>query len=90
MAVEQFFVSTRDPKKTPFTSAKEAKELDKYLELVENIGLVIQSKVKGITDDQAEEIGNLIADQKDVFAKSFKGRPEVLAEEILGYKVDSE
>lgn len=90
MAVEQFWVSTRDPKKTPFTTAKEAKELDKHLELVENIGLVIQKKIKGITDDQAEEIGNLIAEQKDVFAKAFKGKPEVLAEEILGYDVEPE
>lgn len=89
MAVEQFFVSTRDPKKTPFISVKEAKELDKYLELVENIGLVVQSKVQGITDDQAEAIGGLIADRKEVFAKAFKGRPEVLAEEILGYDVES-
>lgn len=90
MAVEQFWVSTRDPKKTPFASAKEAKELDKHLELVENIGLVVQKKIDGITDKQAEEIGNFIASQKDVFSKAFKGRPEVLAEEILGYEVEPE
>lgn len=88
MAVEQFWVSTRDPKKTPFASQKEAKELDKHLELVENIGLVVQKQIAGITDEQAEEIGNLIAGQKEVFAKAFKGRPEVLAEEILGYDVE--
>lgn len=90
MAVEQFWVSTRDPKKTPFTSAKDAKELDKYLELVENIGLVVQKKIKGISDEQAEQIGSLIADQKDVFSKAFKGKPEALAEDILGYDVEPE
>lgn len=88
MAVEQYWVSTRDPKRTPFASAKEAKELDKHLELVENIALVVQKKVKGVSDEQAEAIGNLIADQKDVFAKAFKGKPEALAEEILGYDVE--
>lgn len=88
MAVEQKWVSSRDPEQTLFTSKKEADELDKHLELVENIGLVMEKRVKGLSDAQIEEIGKVLADNKDVFAKAFKGKPELLATELLGYEVE--
>lgn len=87
MAVEQKWVSSRDPKKTLFATKKEADELDKHLELVENIGLIMEKKVQGLTDQQVEAIGDVIAAHKDVFAKALKGRPDLLAKEILDLDV---
>lgn len=83
MSVEQKWVSDRDSKQTLFATKKEADDLDKHLELVENIGLVMEKKVKGLTDDQIEAIGDVIAEHKDVFVKALKGKPEALAIEIL-------
>lgn len=83
MAVEQRWVSDRDPKQTLFATKKEADELDKHLELIENIGLVMEKNVKGLTDEQIEAIGDVIADNKDAFLKALKGKPDILASEIL-------
>lgn len=88
MAVEQKWVSSRDPEQTLFTSKKEADELDKHLELVENVGLVMEKQVEGLTEKQVEAIGMVLADNKDIFAKALKGKPEILATELLGYDMD--
>jgi hypothetical protein len=77
MAVVTLFMSDRDPSKT-FTDKKEADQYDKMLELAENVSAWLEQKVEGLTESQAESIGMLIAENKELIAKAIKGKPEVL------------
>ena len=80
MAVVTLFMSDRDDSKT-FTDKKAADQYDKMLELAENVSAWIEQKIDGLSEQQVEQIGMLIAENKDQLAKAIKGKPEVLLEE---------
>ena len=77
MAVITLFMSDRDPKKT-FTDKKAADNYDKMLELAENVSLWMEKSIKGLSEEQIENIGMLIAENKDLLTKAIKGKPESL------------
>ena len=79
MAVITLFMSDRDPKKT-FTDKKAADNYDKMLELAENVSLWMEKSIKGLSEEQIENIGMLIAENKDLLSKAIKGKPESLLE----------
>ena len=78
MAVTTLYMSDRDLEKRTFTDKKEADALDKKLELAENLRLFFEAKIEGMSEEMAEEIGLLIADNKDQMLIALKGKPEVL------------
>ncbi|WP_144393169.1 YebG family protein [Pleionea sediminis] len=86
MAVVTLYMSDRDKSKT-FTDKKEADQYDKMLELAENVSTWLENEVEGLTEDQAETIGMLIAENKETLAKAIKGKPEVLLD-IQGSEED--
>lgn len=77
MAVVTLFMSDRDTSRT-FTSKKEADEYDKMLELAEALSHFIEQKIKGLSEQQIEEIGLTLAREKDLLAQAIKGKTEVL------------
>lgn len=72
-------MSDRDPEKRTFTDKKEADALDKKLEFAENLRVFLETRIVGLDEEKAEEIGLLIADYKDEMIAALKGKPEVLA-----------
>ena len=80
MAVVTLYMSDRDQSKT-FTDKKEADNYDKMLELAENVSVWMEREIDGISDEQAEAIGLLLAENKDTLLKALKGKPAVLLEE---------
>lgn len=79
MAVTTLYMSDRDPEKRTFTDKKEADALDKKLEFAENLRVFLETRIVGLDEEKAEEIGLLIADYKDEMIVALKGKPEVLA-----------
>ncbi len=79
MALVCLYMSDRDPQKTLFTSKKEADAHDKKLELAEHICDYLQTKIKSIDEDVADEVGMLIAENKEQFLAALKGKPEALS-----------
>ncbi|MGB0495537.1 MAG: YebG family protein [Kangiellaceae bacterium] len=79
MAVVTLFMSDRDSDKT-FTDKKAADNYDKMLELAENVSLWMEKSINGLSEEQVENIGMLIAENKDLLAKAIKGKPESLLE----------
>lgn len=77
MAVVTLFMSDRDTSKT-FTSKKEADDYDKLLELAEAVSYFLEKNIAGIDEQQSEEIGHLIARNKETFALAFKGKTEAM------------
>ena len=77
MAVVTLFMSDRDTSKT-FTSKKEADEYDKLLELAEAVSYFIEKNISDLSEQQTEEIGHLIARNKELFGQAFKGKSEAL------------
>ena len=77
MAVVTLYMSDRDNSKT-FTDKKEADQYDKMLELAENVSAWMEQEISGLSEEQTEAIGMLIAKNKDQLAKAIKGKPEVL------------
>lgn len=77
MAVVTLFMSDRDTSKT-FTSKKEADDYDKLLELAEAVSYFLEKNVKGLDEQQSEEIGHLVARNKEIFAQAFKGKTEAM------------
>lgn len=63
-----------------FDDKKAAEEHDKLLELAANISHWLEQSVDGIPDDAIENIGLLMASNKDMLMKAMKGKPEVLLE----------
>ena len=61
-----------------FANKKDAEEHDKMLELAENISALIEHNVTGISDEQSEAIGLLLAKRREDLAKACKGKPEAL------------
>ncbi|MFD2231090.1 YebG family protein [Alkalimarinus sediminis] len=78
MAVTTLYMSDRDPEKRTFTDKKEADALDKKLEFAENLRVFLETRIVGLDEEKAEEIGLLIADYKDEMITALKGKPEVL------------
>lgn len=81
MAVVTLFMSDRDTSKT-FTSKKEADDYDKLLELAEAVTYFIEQNITNLDEQKSEEIGHLIARNKDTFALAFKGKTEGLFGEM--------
>lgn len=77
MAVVTLFMSDRDTSRT-FTSKKEADEYDKMLELAEALSHFLENKVEGLSEQQVEEIGLVLARDKDLLAQAIKGKTDVL------------
>jgi dsDNA-binding SOS-regulon protein len=77
MAVVTLYMSDRDQSKT-FSDKKEADNYDKMLELAENVSVWMEKEIAGLSEEQAESIGMLIANNKDNLFKALKGKPEVL------------
>jgi dsDNA-binding SOS-regulon protein len=87
MAVVTLFMSDRDISKT-FTSKKEADEYDKLLELAEAVSYFMAKKIKGLSEQQVEEIGLVFARNKDLLAQAIKGKSDVLFAEENESTVD--
>jgi hypothetical protein len=77
MAVVTLFMSDRDTSKT-FTSKKEADEYDKLLELAEAVSYFLEQNITDLSEQQSEDIGHLIARNKEVFVQAFKGKTETM------------
>ena len=80
MAVLTLYMSDRDSDKT-FTDKKAADNYDKMLELAENVSLWMEKSIEGLSEEQIEKIGLLIAENKEVLAKAIKGKSEVLLQD---------
>lgn len=80
MAVVTLYMSDRDSEKT-FTDKKAADNYDKMLELAENVSLWMEKSIQGLSEEQIEKIGLLVAENKDVLAKAIKGKSEVLLQD---------
>lgn len=76
MAVIAVWKCTRDG--AMFEDKKAAEAHDKMLELAANITTLIESEVKGVDEQAAEEIGLMLAKRRDVLAKACKGKPDLL------------
>jgi len=79
MAVVTLFMSDRDTSKT-FTSKKEADEYDKLLELAEAVSYFVEQNIADLSEQQSEEIGHLIARNKEIFGQAFKGKTKAMFE----------
>ena len=79
MAVVTLYMSDRDESKQ-FTSKKEADEYDKKLELGSALGEFLEGKVGALNESLAEEIGMLLAENKELLMTALKGKPSVLNE----------
>jgi dsDNA-binding SOS-regulon protein len=75
MAVVTLFMSDRDTSKT-FTSKKEADDYDKLLELAEAVTFFIEKNISDLDEQKSEELGHLIANNKELFSLAFKGKTE--------------
>lgn len=80
MAVVTLYMSDRDSNQT-FSDKKSADNYDKMLELAENVSMWMEKSIPGLTEEQVESIGMLVAENKDTLAKAIKSHPEVLLED---------
>lgn len=60
-----------------FTDKKAAEEHDKMMELADNLSSLLEANFT-IDDTLAENIGLLLARNKETLAKAFKGKPELI------------
>ncbi len=74
MAVVTIYMSDRDPQGPTFTDRKAADEYDKMLEIAEVISESVQHLVPGVSEEQAEEFGLLIAKNKEQFMNVLRGK----------------
>lgn len=79
MAVETLYRSSRDLERL-FMDKAEADAYDKMLELAEHLSAVLNKAVPSLKEDQAEELGIYMARHREVFAKAFGKKPEVLVD----------
>jgi len=63
-----------------FDSKKEADAHDKMLELAEQFTSLLERKVEGIDEQQAESFGLLLAKNKELIIQACRGKPEVLTD----------
>ena len=78
MAIIAMWKCDRDGKL--FDDKKAAEEHDKLLELAANISYWVEKEIDGIPEAIIEDIGLLMAKNKDMMIKAMKGKPEVLLE----------
>ncbi|WP_049721166.1 YebG family protein [Gilvimarinus polysaccharolyticus] len=78
MAVVAVWKCDRDGKM--FDDKKAAEAHDKMLELAANITELIETSIKGISEEHSEAIGLLLAGKSDELARACKGKPELLLE----------
>ncbi len=86
MAIVAMWKCDRDD--SMFDSKKDADAHDKMLELAENFGLLLEKKIAGISEKDAENIGLLLSKNKDTLIAACKGKPELLLE--IGSEKQSE
>lgn len=60
-----------------FTDKKAAEEHDRMLELADNLSSLLSASLT-IDEQLAEDIGLLLARHKDVLARAFKGKPDLV------------
>jgi uncharacterized protein len=89
MAVVTLYQSDRDLSKT-FTDKKDADVYDKMLELAENVGSWMLRNVPDLSDDQSQQLGTLVAQNKAMLIKAFKGKAALLLETTTEDDTDSE
>ena len=88
MGVRALWQCDRDGKM--FTSKKEADAYDKMLELAEAISETLSTHVNDLNETQLEDIGRLIAENKDQFASAFKGKIDDLLDINKSVEADGE
>ncbi|WP_426416573.1 YebG family protein [Aestuariirhabdus sp. LZHN29] len=76
MAVIPMWQCDRDG--SMFADKKSAEEHDKMLELAANITSLLEAQFSQLDESLAEEIGLLIAGNKEVFSQALKGKPELI------------
>ena len=87
MAVQALYFSERDgqemalknPEKMLFANKADADARDRMLELSEEIMMFLKSRVKDLSDEQAEQCALAIAEERDLFGKALK-KPSLLNE----------
>lgn len=89
MAVVTLYMSDRDTSKT-FISKKEADEYDKLLELAEAVTFFLEKNISDLSEQQGEEIGHLIAQNKESFTLAFKGKTDAMFGVAIESEVESE
>lgn len=78
MAVVAMWKCDRDD--AMFDNKKDADAHDKMLELAENFSLLLGKQIEGISEQDAENIGLLLAKNKNVLIAACKGNPSLLLE----------
>ena len=78
MAVVAMWKCDRDG--SMFENKKEADTYDKMLELGEHFSAFLEKHVEGLSEQDAENIGLLLARNKDQLITACKGKPKVLLE----------
>lgn len=71
--ITQYVVQHKGVDKLVTTDKKEADQYDKMLEVADNLTAYIQAKGVELSEDLAEELGILLAKNKDSVAKLLKG-----------------
>ena len=87
MAVVAKWMCDRD--NTMFDSKKEADAYDKMLELAEQFSALLQAKISGVDEQQAEEFGIFLARHKDQVVKACKGDAAALDQILNPVAVDN-
>ncbi|SMF52219.1 hypothetical protein SAMN02745866_03325 [Alteromonadaceae bacterium Bs31] len=88
MAVIAVWKCDRDG--TMFEDKKSAEMHDKMLELAANISYLIEKEITGISEQNLEQIGMLLAKRSDDLVKACKGKPEVLLKQAPQVKESDE
>lgn len=71
--ITQYVVQHKGVDKLVTTDKKEADQYDKMLDIADNLVEYIQAKGIALEDELAEELGIVIAKNKDAFTKLLKG-----------------
>ena len=71
--ITQYVVQHKGVDKLVTTDKKEADQYDKMLDIADNLVEYIQAKGITLDDELAEELGIVIAKNKDAFTKLLKG-----------------
>ena len=85
MGVVALYYSDRDDMKKAmeegnvFSTAKEAQERDRFLELVDEARDFLVRKVEGLDEDTADRVAMVIAENRELFKKGMT-KPSVLGE----------
>jgi dsDNA-binding SOS-regulon protein len=61
-----------------FDSKKDADTHDKMLELAENFSALLEKQIEGISEQDAENIGLLLSQNKNTLIAACKGQPGLL------------